>query len=73
MDPKNSSTQGQALVEYLFVLIFIVGIALFFARGAQSQYAKGLTSLAHVLGQHLTVGTCTSGCYFAGYYNGIKK
>ena len=61
---------GQATVEYLFVLVFIVGISLKIV-GAFSDFMRGsVGNLGHELSVSLSSGVCETICFFPGYRNG---
>ncbi|MBY0516140.1 MAG: hypothetical protein K2P81_04485 [Bacteriovoracaceae bacterium] len=66
---KNKST-GQAAVEYLFVLVFMVLIASKISARFNTFFRDSIGNLGHVLSQNLSVGVCKSNCFFAGYGNG---
>ena len=61
---------GQATIEYLFVLVFIVGVS-FKIVGAFSDFMReSVGNLGHELSVNLSSGVCETLCYFPGYRNG---
>lgn len=61
---------GQALVEYLFALMFITIISTKMI-GAFSDFMRdSFGNLAHVLTLNLMTGACKSQCFWYGYKNG---
>ncbi len=63
---------GQALVEYLIVLLFI-GIVGNSAIIAIRDFTTGnIGQLNHVLSRNLTVGVCANDCFFSNYKNGYS-
>jgi hypothetical protein len=65
-----SKAYGQATIEYLFVLIFIVGLS-FKVVGAFSDFMReSVGNLGHELSVKLSSGVCETICYFPGYRNG---
>ena len=64
---------GQALVEFVLVLIF----ALIFTgkiAGFVADFTKDtFGNFAHVLSINLTTGTCPTECFFTRYKNGYTQ
>jgi hypothetical protein len=67
---RNSSGRGQATVEYIFILAFIVFLAFRATSIFTNFFSDSMGSVGHVLSGHLTVGICPTECFFAGYENG---
>jgi hypothetical protein len=63
-------SSGQATIEYLFVLIFIVGISLKIVGVFSSFMRDSVGNLGHELSVNLSSGVCESICFFKGYKNG---
>jgi hypothetical protein len=64
---------GQALIEYLLILVFIVGIGTTIVTKLSSFFQDTSGNLAHVLSINLTVGVCQSKCFFKQYKNGFGQ
>lgn len=60
---------GQATIEYLFVLIFIVGISLKIVGTFSDFMRESVGNLGHELSVNLSSGVCETICYFPGYRN----
>lgn len=65
--------KGQALVEYLFTLMFLVVISTKLVGSFSDFMRDSFGNLAHVLTTNLMTGTCKTDCFFGGYRNGYKK
>jgi hypothetical protein len=70
---RSFNSSGQALVEYLFVLLFIIGISVKMIQGFSGFARDSFGNLAHVLTINLMTGTCKTQCFFSGYKNGPKE
>mgnify|MGYP001284506747 CR=1 FL=1 len=69
---NSFKSAGQATIEYLFVMIFIVSISIKMV-GAFSDFMRdSVGNLGHVLSQNLTVGVCEKQCFFGGFKNGYE-
>jgi hypothetical protein len=68
-----SDQHGQALVEYLMVLIFISFLAGKMVTGFSDFFRDSFGNLGHALSINLNVGVCERDCFFGGYKNGYKK
>lgn len=64
--------KGQALIEYLMVLVFISLIAGKMVTTFSDFFRDSLGNLGHVLTINLNVGVCKKECFFAGYKNGYR-
>lgn len=72
MSTKLSKSAGQATVEYLFVMLFIVSISVKMV-GAFSEFMRdNVGNLGHVLSMNLTVGVCQKQCFYGGFKNGYE-
>jgi hypothetical protein len=68
---KTKST-GQAAVEYLFVLVFMVILASRIVTRFNTFFRDSTGNLGHVLSRNLTVGVCPEQCFFGNYKNGFS-
>ncbi|MEX1100134.1 MAG: hypothetical protein WEB87_06895, partial [Bacteriovoracaceae bacterium] len=55
---------GQALVEYLFVLMFLVVISTKLVGSFTDFMRDSFGNFAHVLTTNLMTGTCKNQCFF---------
>lgn len=63
---------GQATIEYLFVMVFIISISIKMV-GAFSEFMRdSVGNLGHVLSMNLTVGVCKDQCFYGGFKNGYN-
>ena len=63
---------GQATVEYIFILAFAVllGFKIVGPDGLFPKFfQKTMGRVGSVLSSHLTVGVCSSNCFFESYSN----
>jgi hypothetical protein len=67
-----SSQRGQAAVEYLFVLVFMILLSTQILSRFTGFFRDSIGNLAHVLSTNLTVGICPTKCFYGGYRNGFK-
>jgi len=67
------SRRGQALLEYLIILIVISFIGVKFVRGVVKMINDSVGSFNHVVSLHLTTGVCKSDCFWGSYFNGYKE
>ena len=64
--------RGQATIEYLFVMVFIISISIKMV-GAFSEFMRdSVGNLGHVLSMNLTVGVCKDQCFYGGFKNGYS-
>lgn len=68
---KAKST-GQAAVEYLFVLVFMVLLSARIVTRFGNFFRDSVGNLGHVLSQNVIVGVCPRTCFFEGYGNGYR-
>jgi hypothetical protein len=66
----NKTNSGQALVEYVLVLLFSVIILVKIINAFANFMADSVGNLGHVIGINLKVGVCQSRCFYDGYKNG---
>lgn len=64
---------GQATVEYLLLLSFILIISLQLVKSFTGFMVDNIGNLGHVLSYNLSVGVCESECFYDGYKNGFKS
>ena len=64
--------KGQALVEYLLVVVFLIMISAKLVGGFTGFMRDSIGNLGHVLSLNLSVGVCPKDCFFSGYKNGYK-
>lgn len=69
----RSKALGQALVEYMFVLLFMSFLAVKTIGAFTDFFRDSLGNLGHVLSVDLSSGTCPSECYFDSYANELSK
>jgi len=70
---SNIKSSGQAMVEYLFVMLFIVIISVRLV-GAFSDFMRdSMGNLGHIMTISLTTGICNEHCFFKGTGNGYSK
>lgn len=63
---------GQATVEYLFVMVFIVSISIKLVGSFSEFMRDSVGNLGHVLSMNLTVGVCKEECFYSGFKNGYN-
>jgi hypothetical protein len=76
----KSNQQGQALIEYLFVIVMTAYLGTHFSKKIGSFMSEQMGKLAHVLSMNLSVGVCSKNgaskgqyCYFKNYKNGFSN
>jgi len=69
MKISPQKNQGQALVEYLIVFLFMTLITLKLVSGLRSMMGVMVGNLGYVLSDELKVGVCDRDCFFTGYRN----
>lgn len=69
----NSDQMGQALVEYLLLLVFLVVISSKIVGTFTDFMSDSFGNLGHAMTVNLTVGVCAEECFFAGYKNGNER
>jgi hypothetical protein len=63
---------GQATVEYIFILAFVVFIGFKISNLFSNFFRDSMGNVGHVLSTNVTVGVCPQQCYFEGYVNGFS-
>lgn len=69
---KSINNKGQALVEYIFVLLFAIMLGIKTIGLFSDFFRDSLGNLSHVLTLNLTIGICEQDCFYSGYKNGPK-
>lgn len=64
------SSRGQAVIEYLLVVLFIVTLGIKGISLLGDFLGSTMGNLAHELSSHLTTGVCEQNCFYSGYVNG---
>lgn len=64
--------KGQAMVEYLLVVVFLITLTIKVVGGFTDFMATTVGNLGHVLTYNLTVGVCQDECFYSGYGNGFS-
>jgi len=72
-DVQKKSAAGQAVVEYLLIMIFIYMVAGKFIKGFKDFLAEGFGTIGHAMTVNLSVGVCEKECFFKGYKNSNGK
>lgn len=67
-----SKSNGQALVEYILLLAFLVILGTKMVNGFTVFMRDSVGNLGHVLSVNLTTGICNEECFFKGYVNGYE-
>lgn len=70
---KKVYCKGQALIEYILLLVFIVGITIKLVGTFSDFFRDSLGNLGHVMTLNLFVGVCENDCLFPGFQNGPKE
>ena len=73
MGTKLNSQGGQAAIEYLFVLIFIVFFSYNLTMMVRDLFQTNFASFAHILSKNLSSGVCSNICFYDQYENGHKN
>lgn len=63
---------GQALVEYILILVVIALIAVKFLNSLSKAMGEGMGALATNLSNELTTGVCSRECFSDAFKNGHK-
>lgn len=67
------NTFGQATVEYLLLLVFLITISLQLVGSFTDFMADNMGNLGHVLSYNLSVGVCDEECFFSSFNNGYHS
>jgi Flp pilus assembly pilin Flp len=70
---ENLTSHGQAVIEYLLVLVFVAILGVQVIQGLTSFLGTQFGSLADVMSSHLTVGVCERDCFYNGFTNGSQS
>ena len=63
-------SSGQAVIEYLLILILVTAIGGPLVRALGRSLGDGAGTLNSVLSSHLSVGVCKEDCFPDSYVNG---
>ena len=66
----SHKSSGQALIEYLFVMIFVILLSVKIVGIFTDFMRDSMGNMGHVLSTYLAVGVCERNCFFTGYKNG---
>jgi uncharacterized protein (UPF0333 family) len=66
-------SSGQAMVEYLFVMLFIVLISVKLVGAFTDFMRDSMGNLGHIMTISLTTGICSEHCFFGGVGNGYAE
>ncbi len=66
------SNKGQALVEYLLLVVFLIILTSKLAVNFTDFMRDSVGNLGHVLSLNLTVGVCPANCFYSEYKNGAR-
>lgn len=66
----NVKSSGQAMVEYLFVMLFIIIISVRLVGAFTDFMRDSMGNLGHIMTMTLTTGMCETQCFFTGPGNG---
>lgn len=64
---------GQATVEYIFILAFVIFLALNIVNRFGDFFKNSMGSVGHALSTNLIVGVCPSDCFYGGYDNSYQE
>lgn len=64
---------GQATVEYILLLAFLMTISLTLVNSFTGFMTSNIGNLSHVLSYNLSVGVCREECFFSSYRNGYRS
>lgn len=73
MRAMSKRKSGQALIEFVFVLLFIITFSVKTVTFIGDFMRDSFGNLAHVISLNITVGTCANECFFSGYANGYRR
>ena len=68
---RRKSDSGQATIEYLFVLLFLMFISWQFFKFVGLIVGNQIGGLGYELSNHLATGVCKKNCLYTGFENGI--
>ncbi len=61
---------GQAVIEYLLVVIFMTLLAIAMVKSFNEVMNQTVGSLSVSITKELSTGVCSKNCYYPGYFNG---
>lgn len=67
------NSNGQALVEYLLLVVFLIILGSKLITGFTEFMRDSVGGLSHVLGLNLSVGMCETDCFYTEYRNGFRR
>ena len=67
------SRSGQAAVEYILLVAFLMTLSLKLVGGFSDFMSESIGNLGHVLTYNLTVGVCEKECFYSNYKNGYRR
>ncbi len=73
MNPKQTKTAGQALVEYLLIFSFLTIFVIGMAKGLSKIIANSVGYIGYGLTEQFTVGVCKRYCFYTGFQNQEKS
>ncbi|MDH4466554.1 MAG: hypothetical protein QE271_00730 [Bacteriovoracaceae bacterium] len=73
METKLNSQHGQAVIEYLFVIMFIIFFSFNLTLMVRDLFQTNFASFAHILSKNLSSGVCPKICLYDQYENGHKN
>lgn len=65
--------KGQALVEYLLLVVFLVMISSKVLISFTDFMRESVGGLGHTMTMNLMVGICKEECFYSNYKNGYKS
>ena len=72
-DMKAIHRCGQATVEYIFILAFVVFLGLQVTARFTDFFRTSMGSVGHVLSTHLIIGACPEDCFTNAFRNGYNS
>lgn len=63
---------GQATVEYLLLLAFLLTISINLVSSFTTFMSDNVGNLGHVISYNLSVGVCDEECFYPSYRNGYR-
>ena len=71
MNKREAKDLGQATIEYLFVIIFVMFLGVQFFQYLGLFVGNSVGGLGYQLTNHLATGVCPSNCFFDGFVNRV--
>ena len=65
--------EGQALIEYLLIFVFMTFIAISMVKGLGKTLISSVGHMGFEITEQLTIGVCKQACFFSGYANEETK